>query len=450
MSGPQRDFAGRNGQVWFVGVIEGKKDPAKVGRMQVRIIGWHDENTNLLPTEDLPWAQISLPVNASRNLSLPKEGDWVHGFFLDGYAGQQPLIVGVIPGIVSKEPKVATGASDALAALEAQHVVETAKLDGMLAGQNDATLKQKRAAQQTVIDQKQAAYDAAVAKRDKLQATVSKTLLYNLLVDANLAVDKALVELNAAKAKLATYTTASSSAIEKQKKVVRDLQSEIGQLKINLNQSAPLGYCDVRPQAEVETAPKPIDGVVTDRKDEPSFPAAGREVLTNTGIAVSNNNRIHICDVVAGMDLGIASLKSKVSGLISEIRIAVEALFDGLSPNIATESTTQQAKVIKAKLDNLKKELKKITDEIAAVKAYIKYVQDLIDYINKLPAELQKMYAECLSQATKDLTTYTDKLKTLETSTTATIKTAAIATVTDTITVTENTTTSNSTLGTPP
>jgi len=440
MSGAQRDFAGRNGQVWFVGVIEGKKDPAKVGRMQVRMIGWHDENTNLLPTEDLPWAQISLPVNGSRNLSLPKEGDWVHGFFLDGYAAQQPLIVGVIPGIVSKEPKVATGASDVLSALEAKLVVETAKLNGMLAGQNDATLKQKRAAQQTVVDQKQVAYDAAVVKRDRIQATVSQTLLYNLLVEANLAVDKALVELNAAKAKLATYVTTSSSNVEKQKKIVSDLQSQIGQLKLNLNQATPIGMCDTRTLAEVETAPKPIAGVVTDRKDEPAFPAAGREVLTNTGIAVSNNNRIHICDVVSEMDLGIATLKSKVSGLISQIRIAVEALFDGLSPNVATESTTQQAKVIKAKLDNLKKELKKITDQAAALQAYVNYLQDLIDMINKLPAELQKLYAGCLSAATKDLVTYTGQLKTLQTTTAGTATTAAINSVTETLNTTETTT----------
>lgn len=440
MSGPQRDFAGKNGQVWFVGVIEGKKDPAKIGRMQVRIIGWHDENTNLLPTQDLPWAQISLPVNGSRNLSLPKEGDWVHGFFLDGYAAQQPLIVGVIPGIVSKEPKVATGASDTLKALEAKLAVETTKLNGMLAGQSDATLKQKRAAQEIVVAQKQTAYDAAVAKSAKISSTVANTLLYGQLVEANLAVDKALVELNAAKALLATYVSTSSSEIEKQKKVVRDLQDQVSQLKLNLNQATPLGMCDTRTAAEVETAPRPIAGVVTDRKDEPALPAAGRAVLTNTGIAVSNNNRIHICDVVADMDLGIASLKSKVSGIVSQIRIAVEALFDGLSPNAASEGTTQQAKAIKAKLDNLKKELKKITDEIAAVQKYIQYLQDLIDMINKMPAELQKLYVDCLAAATKDLTKYTDTLKTLQTASTSTVTSAAITTATQTLSTTEATT----------
>lgn len=146
MSESQRDFAGKNGYVWFIGVVEGKGDPAKVGRMKVRIIGWHDENTNLLPTEDLPWAQISLPVNGSRNISLPKEGDWVHGFFLDGHAGQQPLIIGVIPGIISKTPKVPTGAADVLTGLKSQLVTETTKLTGMLNGQTESRIIEKQRA----------------------------------------------------------------------------------------------------------------------------------------------------------------------------------------------------------------------------------------------------------------------------------------------------------------
>ena len=46
----------------FVGVVENRNDPAQLGRVQVRIIGIHDSNLNLLPTKDLPWALVVIPI----------------------------------------------------------------------------------------------------------------------------------------------------------------------------------------------------------------------------------------------------------------------------------------------------------------------------------------------------------------------------------------------------
>ena len=91
------EFAGLQGYNWFTGIIMQRVDPAKLSRVRVRIIGWHDAGTKV---EDLPWAEILLPINASRTLSLPAEGEWVHGFFKDGANGQQPVVVGVYPGII--------------------------------------------------------------------------------------------------------------------------------------------------------------------------------------------------------------------------------------------------------------------------------------------------------------------------------------------------------------
>ena len=51
-----------------------------------------------LPTESLPWAIPSLPVNNPSTYS-PKEGDMVFGFFSDGENAQDPVIVGIFPGI---------------------------------------------------------------------------------------------------------------------------------------------------------------------------------------------------------------------------------------------------------------------------------------------------------------------------------------------------------------
>lgn len=92
-------FAGMNGFVWWVGVVESRKDPLNIGRCQIRIFGWHTENKNLIPTADLPWAQPVLPVNNSKTFNTPTEGDWVVGFFFDGPSGQVPVFFGVLPGI---------------------------------------------------------------------------------------------------------------------------------------------------------------------------------------------------------------------------------------------------------------------------------------------------------------------------------------------------------------
>ena len=92
------DFAGKSGFTWFIGIIEDRKDPLKLGRCRVRCVGWHSENKMELPTDSLPWATPTLPINNS-NPYPPKESDMVFGFFADGPSGQSPIIVGVFPNI---------------------------------------------------------------------------------------------------------------------------------------------------------------------------------------------------------------------------------------------------------------------------------------------------------------------------------------------------------------
>lgn len=93
-----KDFAGKNGFIWFIGVVEDRQDPLKMGRVRVRCVGWHAENKMELPTEYLPWAMPSFPVN-NTNPYAPKEGDMVFGFFIDGEGAQNPVVIGVFPNI---------------------------------------------------------------------------------------------------------------------------------------------------------------------------------------------------------------------------------------------------------------------------------------------------------------------------------------------------------------
>lgn len=98
-----RDFYGRSGFVWFTGVVEDRDDPMKLGSVRVRVIGLHSDDKSLVPTSSLPWAQVlQSPGNASTT-SGPREGDWVFGFFQDGDHAQIPVVIGVFPGIESKQ-----------------------------------------------------------------------------------------------------------------------------------------------------------------------------------------------------------------------------------------------------------------------------------------------------------------------------------------------------------
>ena len=92
------NFAGKNGFTWWVGTVENRQDPLKLGRCRVRCFGWHSPNKNLAPTKDLPWAVSSIPINAN-NVYPPREGDMVFGFFLDGNNAQEPVMLGSFPGI---------------------------------------------------------------------------------------------------------------------------------------------------------------------------------------------------------------------------------------------------------------------------------------------------------------------------------------------------------------
>lgn len=92
------DFAGKAGFIWWIGIVENRKDPLKLGRCKVRCVGWHSENKMSLPTENLPWATPIMPLNNAHTYA-PKEGDMVMGFFADGENAQEPIMMGVFPAI---------------------------------------------------------------------------------------------------------------------------------------------------------------------------------------------------------------------------------------------------------------------------------------------------------------------------------------------------------------
>jgi hypothetical protein len=96
---------GGEGFRWFVGVVESRDDPLKLGRLKVRIYNLHSDKQSLTSTEELPWAQSMSPVHHS-NLSQTgvsptgiRVGATVVGFFMDGEDGNMPIIIGSLAGL---------------------------------------------------------------------------------------------------------------------------------------------------------------------------------------------------------------------------------------------------------------------------------------------------------------------------------------------------------------
>lgn len=110
-------FLGKNSFYWFIGTVEDRNDPLKLGRVRVRCRGLHDKNKAETKTEDLPWAMPLMPVTSASVSGIgetPKlvEGSWVCGFFMDGFEAQEPVILGSFLGIPIDGPNAQEGFSD--------------------------------------------------------------------------------------------------------------------------------------------------------------------------------------------------------------------------------------------------------------------------------------------------------------------------------------------------
>ena len=105
-----KNFMGKDGFTWFVGVVEDRQDPQKLGRLRVRCLGYHTKDLGKLPTSDLPWAHVMNPITSATVSGVGQtplgcvEGTWVVGFFTDGHEAQMPMIMGTLPGVPKDLP----------------------------------------------------------------------------------------------------------------------------------------------------------------------------------------------------------------------------------------------------------------------------------------------------------------------------------------------------------
>lgn len=92
------------------GVVEDVLDPLKLGRVRVRVAQIHTDNLGLLPTSDLPWAEVVQPVTSAAVSGIgmtPRvlPGSWVIVSFLDA-AKQKPLVWGTVAGIPGSQTNI--------------------------------------------------------------------------------------------------------------------------------------------------------------------------------------------------------------------------------------------------------------------------------------------------------------------------------------------------------
>ncbi len=143
------NYFGKNGFVWFIGVVEDRQDPEQMGRVRVRALGHHSPQKTDIPTEHLPWSTVMAPTtNPSMDGmgSTPPfllEGSWVTGFFLDSFR-QESVIVGSLPGFNGTTDAGVQGFSDPSGIYPRSIDIDTNKLTrGMYAEYHDSLLTRR-------------------------------------------------------------------------------------------------------------------------------------------------------------------------------------------------------------------------------------------------------------------------------------------------------------------
>lgn len=95
---------GYDNLLWFMGVVEDRNDPQKLGRVRVRCFNIHPQDKGAVPTDDLPWAYL-ISGTFTADVKPPKLNTWVFGFFVDGTDAQHPMIIGALNGMPTQLPK---------------------------------------------------------------------------------------------------------------------------------------------------------------------------------------------------------------------------------------------------------------------------------------------------------------------------------------------------------
>lgn len=388
---------------WYTGVVKDRNDPAKLGRLRVKIIGVHDES---IPTEELEWAEIIMPTTGINMFSLPKIGEWVLVSFRDIQHRKYPFVFGIHPGILSEEIKTPDESSESLAALEEDLKAAKAKLASLQAAYN-ATTTVDTTQQEALVKNIQMQLDSAIAKLVLLEETAKKTLLFNLVEPTRAEVATLRSRLETETAKLNVLKNSSSSnkeqlakQIEEQKMLIADLEAQITLLKSELYVVQKEDFKDTRNQAQVNGDAKPASGIVLEVKDTPSIPRLARGDSAQSAIARSNASLAHVCDFRENMRYAAAWARIKFEGAVTAIRDAIKAILKalGYSPDGVSARFIEIAKSILDWLKKIQRVIARIKDFGYLIVDFTKKVRAMIDWILGLPERLKMLLKQCLTE----------------------------------------------------
>lgn len=91
-----------NKHTFYRAVIEDNNDPEKLGRVRVRILGIHSDNSDQVPSGALPWAEVMVSnmfgMNTGIGVSaIPLQGTWCW-VFLEHGDYNKPVVIGLSVG----------------------------------------------------------------------------------------------------------------------------------------------------------------------------------------------------------------------------------------------------------------------------------------------------------------------------------------------------------------
>jgi hypothetical protein len=171
----------------FIGVVEDRNDPEKLGRVKVRVYSIHNESKSEIKTKDLPWAMVLQPNNpATSGIGYSGtglvEGTWVFGLFLDPVDFQNPLILGALHGKPTIGPNKDAGFNDPKGKYPQNdaevHLLGESSVSRLARGldaEGHRVLSEKRAGK-TLLDapDKDGIEGVKVAKGPEMNAVISK------------------------------------------------------------------------------------------------------------------------------------------------------------------------------------------------------------------------------------------------------------------------------------
>ena len=345
-------YAGTN-QKW-VGVVEDRKDPAGTGRLKVRIVGIHPQDTYNLPTEKLPWAQTEGSASSSHFFSGPREGEWVSGYFINGDA-QYPVVTGVTNGIRSQTFRTPNPNANVIRnAVNSRLRTDTVELDKL-------------------------------------------TRQFNLL--SVRPSGKGLLEI----AKLSLQINLKRQSV-----------FNLSQLQTNLNTvyntRVQYGFIDNRSIAQINAGAK-----VPSRWDyyaapdyqagKPTVPQYARGIVDGSANQYSVRNRAHVCDValVVRHALGKAAFAISAS---TAIREAIKSVLEALGINPVSAFIADTARKIAGYLQKILKILKMVNRFVKDVIRQVLLMKAIIEFIRALPDYLRRLFDRCLREIYRELATF--------------------------------------------